>query len=482
MGLVKRQGLKNTISSYIGILIGFVSLIIIQPKFLSPEIIGLSRVLFAFSSLLGSFLPLGGGNITIKYFPKFFNPKENHHGFFGFVLLFPIVGSLITFIVLLLFKDAIIAKYSAQSPLFASYFYLVFPFCVFLGLTTLFNSYLSSIYKSTIPAYFSDIVVRLLYIILILLFYFQVIDIRNFVVGYVCIYSLQVLALLLYIKIEGHPSFKIDWNKFKRENFSEMIQFGLVVSVAGFASMGLLTIDAVILAKYGLQNLGIYTVVSFIPTVIQTPLMALDRISASKIAFELHENNTKELQAIYYKSCKYLFIIGCFLAVVINTNIADLLSFIKPEYLVALPIVPIVSIGYLFNMAGGTNTSILLYSGGKWESALLIIVAFVLTFILDIVLIPKIGMLGAAYSIAITAMLFTLLKFYLMKKRFGFQPYNLSFILIILITALSWGVCALIPNFTYPLILMMLKGGITTLIFLGGIYFFKIIPLDWKKL
>ena len=59
MGIIQRQGIKNTISSYAGILLGFVSLIIIQPKFLKPEEIGLARVMFAFSTLIASFIPIG---------------------------------------------------------------------------------------------------------------------------------------------------------------------------------------------------------------------------------------------------------------------------------------------------------------------------------------------------------------------------------------------------------------------------------------
>ncbi len=480
MGVVKRQGIKNTISSYLGIIIGFVSLIIIQPKLLPPEIIGLSRVLFAFSTLVGTLIPLGAANIAIKYFPKFFNPEEKHHGFWGFLLIFPMVGGTITFLFLYFFKDDIIAKYSLQSPLFASYFYLVFPFCIFLGLTSLFNSYLSSIYKSTIPAYLSDIFVRLLYVICIFLFHYNIFNVSEFIFSYVAIYAIQVIALIIYIYIEGHPSYKISWDKVKSENHKEMIQFGLIISIASFASMGLNTIDAVILGSYGLNTLGIYTVVAFIPTIIQTPLNALDRISASKIAFALHENDTTEIRTIYYKSCKYLFVIGCYLTVMINTNIASLLSMIKPEYLVAMPIVPIVSIGYLFNMAGGTNTTLLFYSGKKHESAFLLIGVFIITIVMDIILIPKYGMLGAAYAIMITAIIYTLIKWWIIKTKFNLQPYDISFVRIAFTAIIAYLSQVCLPQTSHPIFDILLKGTIGTIIFTAGILFQKIIILRLK--
>ena len=37
MGVIKRQGIKNTITGYLGIVIGFVNLILIQPHFLTKR-------------------------------------------------------------------------------------------------------------------------------------------------------------------------------------------------------------------------------------------------------------------------------------------------------------------------------------------------------------------------------------------------------------------------------------------------------------
>jgi len=110
MGIIKKQGIQNTIISYIGILIGFVNLIVIQPFFLTPEEIGLTRVLFSFSSIIAVFLPLGIGHIIYRYFPKFKNEEKGHYGFLGFALLFPAAGLLIVTALLYLLKDFFIVQ------------------------------------------------------------------------------------------------------------------------------------------------------------------------------------------------------------------------------------------------------------------------------------------------------------------------------------------------------------------------------------
>ena len=92
MGVVRRQGIKNTIVGYFGLMIGFLNLIVVQPHFLTKEEIGLTRILYSFSLLVAMFVPMGIGNATLKYFPVFKDKEKNHHGYFAFMNLFPLLG------------------------------------------------------------------------------------------------------------------------------------------------------------------------------------------------------------------------------------------------------------------------------------------------------------------------------------------------------------------------------------------------------
>src|SRR5688572_1349271 len=118
MGVIQRQGIRNAVITYAGIIIGFVNLIIIQPRFLTPEELGLTRVLFSFSALIASFIPLGIHNITLKYFPFYKDPEKKHSGYFGFMLLFPIIGFILVSVAILIFKNFIIGKFVENSRLF----------------------------------------------------------------------------------------------------------------------------------------------------------------------------------------------------------------------------------------------------------------------------------------------------------------------------------------------------------------------------
>lgn len=67
------------------------------------------------------------------------------------------------------------------------------------------------------------------------------------------------------------------------------------------------------LPKYlTLDLVGIYAIAAFIPTVIEAPINALDRIAAPKISFAWNVNDKSQIQEIYHKSSLYLFLFGGF--------------------------------------------------------------------------------------------------------------------------------------------------------------------------
>ena len=185
MGIIQRQSIKNFFTGYVGVLIGFVNIIVIQPRFLSPEELGLTRVLYSFALFLSTFVPMGISNIAIRFFPEFKNPEKRHHGFFGFMLSGSIIGFAITAVVLFLFREVIIAQYAAKSQLFADFFYWVFPFTFLLSFATQLNLYCYSIFKSTVPGFINDVIVRLGIIAVVSLYYLKLFSLPVFILLFV---------------------------------------------------------------------------------------------------------------------------------------------------------------------------------------------------------------------------------------------------------------------------------------------------------
>ena len=208
--------------------------------------------------LFRSVLPMGSPNINVKYLPKFFNPEKRHHGFFGLMMIFPIVGIIIGCFLLYLTKNWIIGFYEEKSPLFTHYFFLVVPLAIYITLIYTLNSYCNAIFKTVIPSFLNDILNRVLLIGLILLYFFNYLDLDGFLNGFVTIYALQALILFIYILIIGRPGFIPDVTYLKSNvGFRFILRYGIIVSFTSISSVSLKFLDSIFLAKHNLESVEI---------------------------------------------------------------------------------------------------------------------------------------------------------------------------------------------------------------------------------
>ena len=487
MGVIKRQGITNTITTYIGIVIGFVSLIVISPHFLTKEELGLTRILFSFSLLAAMFVPMGIGNATTKFFPLFKNEKTKHHGFFGFMLLFPVIGFILGSGVIWLLKDFIMNQYRRESPLFLEFFNYVFPLIFFLSFIAILGIYCFSHFKSTIPAFLNDVVVRLMTIALITIYYLKWLTLDQFIAGYVALYAIQLLGLIIYIFIFDKPGFRIDWKYFREKKFPDLIRYGLLLWFAGVASIGLKYFDSIMIGKFmPLGFVGIYTIAAFIPTVIEAPLTAIDKIAASKIAFAWAENKHDEINSIYHKSSLYMLLLGGFLFLNININVSSLFTFLPADYSQGKWVVLIISIGTLFNMATGLNASILFNSEKYRYGAIFLISLAVLVFALQMVLIPRLGIEGAAIATSLSALVYNSMLTITVWKFYRLQPFDRKNLLIAVLIVGCFLFNYILPQLENRYFDIILHSLVISSIYFLAVYKLKIIPefhkyLPWEK-
>ncbi|HET6244031.1 MAG: polysaccharide biosynthesis C-terminal domain-containing protein [Bacteroidetes bacterium] len=475
MGIIKKQGIQNTIVTYFGIILGFANLLVFQPLFLTTEEIGLTRVLFSFSSLIAVFLPLGIGNITVKYFPKFRNAEKKHHGYFGFMLLFPVAGFLIITAALYLSRDFFIGQYIDQSALFVEFFDYIFPLSLFLGLINVLNIYAFSLFRTTFPSVLNDVVSRIFTILVIAAYFIKLLNLEQFVFCFVFVYGLQLILLLIYIFIIDKPGFKVDFKMVKSQNLNEILQYGFLLSFASIASLGLKYLDSIMIARFlPLTAVGIYTIAAFIPTVIEAPLFALDKIAGTKISQALSVNNRIEIQEIYYKSSRYMLLAGGLLFIGININISSLLSLLPADFAQGGMVVLIISIGTFFTMAGGSNTAIIFNSDKYKFGAFLLILLVVIAFVSNVVLIPILGIEGAALATAISSFIYNLLKYLFIWKQFKMQPFDFSSLKVLSIIFLVFFIGYFLPFYSNAVLTIIYKSILVTLIYVLLAFFWKV--------
>lgn len=479
MGVIKRQGIKNVIITYIGIIIGAINIIFIQPKLLSPEELGLTRLLFDFAYIIGLAVPLGLPNIIVKYFPFFRDHENKHHGFAGFVLLVFFIGFVLSAGILLIFKPAITSYYEVKAQLFVNYFIFIIPFTFIVSAITITTAYCQALFKSTIPSFLNDICLRLGTILITILYFNKVISLDVYVYCFIGLYLVELIAIVFYILLIDKVSLKPKKKGFEIHSVKSIMRFGLLLCFASFASIALRKIDALFLGTASLSLVGVYTTAVFIASFIEVPLGALERISHTKIADNFAKQNFTEIGKIYQDSVKYLLLIGGLLFIGINacTKYVYQIGHLPDMYLQCMDVVYIVSIGAFINISTGVNSAIMFYSKYYVLGTVLLVVTLIITIVLNLVLIPIYGIYGAAIASASGSFIYNLVKFVFIYMKFKFQPYNKNSLIIFVLVLLCSLSLYLIPDITsFPFVNLLFKGSLVTLLYIGFIYQFKLAP------
>ena len=111
------------------------------------------------------------------------------------------------------------------------------------------NAYSFALSKSVVPSFFSEFLIRVLLMVLVGLFYFNVISIQTFILGFVASYGINFLGMTSYVFYLDRPSFRFDLPSLGKNEIRTMVGFGLLISIATMASIGLKNLDTVLLAK-----------------------------------------------------------------------------------------------------------------------------------------------------------------------------------------------------------------------------------------
>ena len=83
MGVIKRQGIKQSLVNYFAVAVGAISVVFIYP--LDRGTYGLARFIIDGGMFIAPFLMLGFSSVTIRFFPFFKDEERGHNGFLFFI-------------------------------------------------------------------------------------------------------------------------------------------------------------------------------------------------------------------------------------------------------------------------------------------------------------------------------------------------------------------------------------------------------------
>ncbi len=345
----------------------------------------------------------------------------------------------------------------------------------------IFESFLTIKTKILYPLFLKNIVFRLLYILILTLFYFKIINFEQLLQLYSFSFFIHFLLVFFYFNKNLEYSFQYSKNFYKHPRFKDIIIFCLFLLLGSGSSILASKLDTIMLNNLtGNKGLvGIYVIAFSIATFIELPKRPIIQIASPIIAKDLADNQINKVAVLYQKSALNLMIIATMLFSLIWINIDFIFELIPNGnvYKSGKYVVFFLGLTKLVDLSFGLNAEIIHNSKYyRWNLVLLPFLT-ITTIALNYYFIKysENSILGVAKATFISVFSFNLLRTILVKWKLKIQPFNKNFFLAIPFSALPFLIdYFLISNVNNIWIKMILDSSAVFIFFFLPIYLLRI--------
>lgn len=210
--------------------------------------------------------------------------------------------------------------------------------------------------------------------------------------------------------------------------------------------------DKILLGFYlNAALVGIYVVASTLSALIPLILQSVNQIFAPVIA-DLHSRDRKDvLQRLFQSLTKWILGFSLPLAVVIIAFAAPLMRIFGTSFEAGWPVLVIGSVGQIINCGVGSVGYLLLMSGNQRRLMKVQFVMVPVSLIMNVILIPVLGITGAALAAVVANVVGNLWNLMEVRKALGIFPYNRSYFALAIPALLSVGAVVCLRMWMLPM-------------------------------
>ena len=433
LGIIAKEGSRNAVIMYLGAIIGALNTIVFYPYVMPKEEVGLIMTLTSLSILIAGFSSFGSSASIIKYLPHFRKEDEkNSGGLLGFVVLLCLGLATVITLILILFKDYLQSPFEESASLLIDFYYFLIPLFIINLLIELFGNYANALFKTSFQMFLKEVVIRVGQTILIGAYFFKWINLPSFLIGYLTLYLVSFLLLLIYLFSIGELSF----GKVRLLDISkrwEVIRYGGFTFFSTLANSFAFRIDALMLGSMivvgtssngGLGATAIYAVALNMASMIEMPFRALGQIVTPVISYAWKQDDHEKLKEVYTKSTETLIILGVFVFAGIWCCMNEILQILPKEYAEVKWVFLWLGFGKFINVASGANGQILILSPKYYVYTFVTIFGLILTIVTNYIFIDLYQTEGAALATAITYFIINFSMWMYLLLKYRFQPFQ----------------------------------------------------------
>lgn len=483
MSQVRRQSIISTIFVYTGFLIGFVNtwLFTRQESPFSPSEYGITQIFIAVGSLMFAFSNFGMVSVVYKFYPYYNdNLPKKKNDLLTWSMVVSLLGFLLVCIFGYIFRDVVIRKFGANSPLFLKYYFWIFPFGLGLLLFSMMEVFAWNIRKSILTTFLREVMVKLLTMVFIFFVSFKwITTFDGFIILYSLIYGMIAFILMVYLiwKKEFHLTFK--FSRVTKKFYKKMASMAGLVYLGSTILMISTFIDTIIIMSLvGTSAAGIFSLGSVVSGLVQAPQRGVIAASIPVLSKAWKDKNMDKISLIYKRSGINLLIIslGIFLLVWMSYEDAVETFNLKTAYLDSKWIFFFLGMARIVDSGTGVNSQII-GTSIFWRFEMVSgVVLLVLIVPLNYYMIKEFGIVGAGYSNLISLSIYNVIRLEFLSRRFKMHPFSMKTLYAILIALACYSICHYLFHSYHGLSGMFLRSSIFIALYGGAIVYFDLTP------
>lgn len=476
MGIVIKQSAYASAVNYLGVAIGAINTIFLYPIFLTQTELGLFKAIFAMAMILAPFAQLGLGRSTLRYLPRFSASNKTKGRFLTLIL---ILGAFAITVFLLFFQlidDWLFSFFEEKAPELIHHYWLILVLAFIMVYIAIIESYYRALLNVVIPTFMREFFLRISSTVVTFIYFKQWINFGEFLYLSVMTYALSLcilIAILIY-----REQFFINFSvfHFKKPFLKELLKYMLFIMAGAVGGVIVVQVDQLMITSYlGLEQNAVYVVAFFMATVIEIPRRAIAPMSDSLIARSFEYERLDEVKKVYKQSSINQLILGCFVFLLVVLNLDNIYG-IMPKgeiYETGAVVVLFIGLSKLVDMGFGVNSEIIVSSKLYKANIYFVVILAILTILLNTLLIPMLGLSGAALASLSAVFTFNLIKMIFIWKRLKFQPFSWHTLSVLGITAGIYLLVYYLPKLENPYLNALWLSAIISLLFVVLMLLFK---------
>ena len=176
------------------------------------------------------------------------------------------------------------------------------------------------------------------------------------------------------------------------------------------------------------SEVGIYHTAFKLSMFAAVALMSINSIASPKFAEMYASKNREGLKKIVHQSTKMIFWVTLPLVVIFFSIPDFLLGLFGEEFKVGMFAFILLSCGKMISAFSGSVGNILQMTGNQNILARILFLGAIINVLLNLILIPKYGIKGAAIASTISTVFWNITMVFAVKKKLGFYSFYLPFI------------------------------------------------------